>query len=745
MKPKAQTSQPEQNGRQKQSRPRRVLQSHPDKQRGMPGSHPAEIYRELFENAPIGIIQTHVDGTILNANLSVARMLGYETTEAFMGSIRNVADDLYAEPAQRGKIIDALAGREQLDPLECGLHSKDGTLVNCRLYVRAARDNEGQIKYLVGFLQDVSQQKEIAHVLQNREAHYRSVFENTGAGTIIIEKDTTISMVNSGFAKMLGYAKEEIEGKMQWPAVIADPQDRQKMLHYHRQRREGTADVPLEYEFKLLDKGGQKKDIWLRVDMIAGTDRSVASLFDITTLKKAERNLRTSELKFSGILEAFGGFSYTCTKDYHLTFLNSSLRRAIGREGIGELCHRAIYRLEQPCPWCDHDPAYAGETVKQEFQSLSDGRWYYSVSSPLFGPDDQVAEKQTVIIDIHERKLAELALKEKQAYLKKENIRLRATIKERYRFGDIVGKSAPMQKVYELILRAAAIDANVIIYGESGTGKELVARAIHQMSERSDFRFVPVNCGAIPSNLLESEFFGYKRGAFTGADQKKTGLFEYAENGTLFLDELGEIKEEMQIKLLRVLEGGGYTPVGDVEVKKPNVRIIAATNKSLAQLVDQGRLREDFFYRIHVIPIQLPPLRDRREDIPLLVEHFLAKHGGSGAAALRGHELEALIRHGWPGNVRELENTLHRYMSLNSLDFMGFPGRIGNSGLEMGPGGRFAAGEKPLRAALQDFEKAYLHNLLNKYQWNRTQVAAILGIERKTLYLKIKALGIQGD
>lgn len=591
---------------------------------------------------------------------------------------------------------------------------------------------------------DAGAHSRMAHPLTHREAQYRSLFENTGAGTIIIEKDTTISMANSGFAKMLHCRKEDIEGKIKWPTIIAEKGDLDKMLRFHHLRRTQPAEAPREYEFKLLDMKGQKKDIWLRIDMINGTDRSVASLFDITRLKQTERSLRASESKLSGILEAFGGFTYTRTRDYRITYMNKTLQQQVGRSGIGEQCYRVIYRLERPCHWCNGGKACNGDTAKQEFLNPVDGRWYHAVFSPVYGDHDTITETQTVMIDINERKQEELQLKQKEAHLEKENTILRAAIKERYRFGDIVGKSAAMQKVYGLILRAAATDANVMIYGESGTGKELVARAIHKMSERSDQRFVPVNCGAIPANLLESEFFGFKRGAFTGAAQTKRGLFEHAAGGTLFLDELGEIKEEMQVKLLRVLEGSGFTPIGDLEVKKPDVRIISATNKNLVHLLDKGTIREDFFYRVHIFPIILPPLRERKDDIPLLIEHFLAKHGRTDTrTALRGHEMEALLRHDWPGNVRELENTLQRYINLNTLDFMGFPGRAADTAagipLQLYPM------EQPLRSATLAFEKAYLLSLLNKHQWNRTKVAAILGIERKTLYLKMKASGLQGQ
>ena len=195
--------------------------------------------------------------------------------------------------------------------------------------------------------------------------------------------------------------------------------------------------------------------------------------------------------------------------------------------------------------------------------------------------------------------------------------RLRSSQHNRDRFGNIIGKSPAIQRVYELILNAAATDANVILYGESGTGKELVAHAIHEMSSRKSGSFVPVNCGAIPETLMESEFFGHRKGAFTGAIIDKHGFLDLADGGTLFLDELGEIGQSMQVKLLRAIDGGGFTPIGGSQVKTPDLRIIAATNRDVAEQVRKGVIREDFFYRIHVIPIQLPALRERKEDIPL--------------------------------------------------------------------------------------------------------------------------------
>jgi transcriptional regulator with PAS, ATPase and Fis domain len=309
---------------------------------------------------------------------------------------------------------------------------------------------------------------------------------------------------------------------------------------------------------------------------------------------------------------------------------------------------------------------------------------------------------------------------------------------ERLRFGNIIGRSAAMQRVYELILNAAATDANVILYGESGTGKELVAHAIHEMSSRKSGAFVPVNCGAIPEALMESEFFGHRKGAFTGAVIDKHGFLDLADGGTLFLDELGEIGQSMQVKLLRAIDGGGFTPIGDSQVKIPDLRIVAATNRDVAAQVRSGHIREDFFYRIHVIPIHLPPLRERREDIPLIVEHFLSKSGAAHPAALiTAQAMEALKAYEWPGNVRELQNTVSRYLTLKKLDFAGTIRPMPNpvprdSRSDMDE----AAGT--LESMMEQYERRVILETLERCRWQREMTAEALGIHRKTLFTKMK-------
>lgn len=311
--------------------------------------------------------------------------------------------------------------------------------------------------------------------------------------------------------------------------------------------------------------------------------------------------------------------------------------------------------------------------------------------------------------------------------------------REHDRLGEIIGASAAMQHVFDLIELAAACDANVVLFGESGTGKELAAHAIHELSARRAGSFVPVNCGAIPETLMESEFFGHRKGAFSGALIDKHGYLDLADGGTLFLDEVGEIGPRLQVKLLRAIDGGGFTPIGGREVKRLDFRIVAATNRNLRALVRRGELREDFFYRIHVLPIHLPPLRERREDIPLLANHFAACFSrGAAAPPLTPRLLEALCGHDWPGNVRELQNTVYRYLALKRLDFAS--GRESEaSGPEPPDGGAASEG---LEAMVALYEKKLLLEALAKHRWRREETAAALGIHRKTLFAKMKKHGI---
>ncbi len=331
--------------------------------------------------------------------------------------------------------------------------------------------------------------------------------------------------------------------------------------------------------------------------------------------------------------------------------------------------------------------------------------------------------------DITEIKEQQVTAQRTADLLHDENRVLRSSLKERYRLGEIIGRSPAMQKVYELILKAAATDVSVAIFGESGSGKELVAHAIHDNSSRKNNGFVAVNCGAIQESLFEREFFGHHKGAFSSAHADSSGYLDVADGGTLFLDEVSELTVNMQAKLLRAIEGGGYRPIGSTETLSTDFRIISASNAALGEKVNNGEMRNDFFYRIQVIQIQLPPLRNRRQDIPLLVEHFLPKiKTPSGVARIPGRIMDILMEYDWPGNVRELRNVLQRYASLGQLEF-----------LSPGPGAGVAPSttELNLREAVQQLEKSLISNALRQSGGNRTRAASLLGISRRALFRKM--------
>jgi DNA-binding NtrC family response regulator len=319
---------------------------------------------------------------------------------------------------------------------------------------------------------------------------------------------------------------------------------------------------------------------------------------------------------------------------------------------------------------------------------------------------------------------------------------LRREVGQRYGFENIIGKSKPMRALFDLVERIAGTNSTILITGESGTGKELFAKAIHYNSERNDKPFVAVDCGVIPENLIESELFGHTKGAFTGADSAKRGLFAEADGGTLFLDEIGNLPPPLQAKLLRALQEREIKPVGSTEMIRVDVRVIAATKEDLRRAVEEGRFRNDLFYRLSVIPLNIPPLRDRREDIPLLIEHFLGTICRANKLERRELEpavLNKLIAYDWPGNVRELVNMIERLMLISTskrIDTDLLPPEINAE----------AAGsslKETLSSQMADAEKETILQALSRAGGNRTKAANLLGISRASLYNKLRQYGIK--
>jgi PAS domain S-box-containing protein len=472
---------------------------------------------------------------------------------------------------------------------------------------------------------------------------------------------------------------------------------------------------------------------------------------EIAQRKKAEATLRSQEQKFRELADLLPQTVFETDAQASFTFMNR-----YGREMFAISTSADLTTLKADDILAPEARDLATENILQamqgdgpvEFEAVvrkADQAQFPAMiyASPITRSGTSVGLRG-LIFDLTAIRKAEEALRASEAHLRKENLLLRHSMKDAGRFGRLIGRSPAMFEVYEVILKAADSSANVIIYGESGTGKELVAHTIHEMSERRNQRFVPVNCGAIPDNLLESEFFGYKKGAFTGADQDKPGLLAEAEGGTLFLDEIGEIGLGLQVKLLRAIEGGGYTPIGSRKVVIPDIRIIAATNRNLSEEVRKGNLREDFYYRIHIIPVRLPPLRERREDIGMLIQHFLqAFSEGEAVPVMPEHMVRNLQNRDWPGNIRELQNAVHRYITLNAVE----PDEQTpvKPTADNPPTPDEVAPPPPaadLVEVMAHYERAHLLRMLNANHWHRSRVARILGIDRRTLFRKIQKYGL---
>jgi len=358
-------------------------------------------------------------------------------------------------------------------------------------------------------------------------------------------------------------------------------------------------------------------------------------------------------------------------------------------------------------------------SVETAVRALKDGAYDY-ITKP-FDPDDLA-------------RLIRKALEHRQ--MKDENIRLRQTLEE-IQAAELVGQSSAMKKVGEMIQTVAPNDTTVLISGESGTGKELVARAVHNLSPRRFMPLVVIHCGALTETLLESELFGHEKGAFTGAQYRKKGKFEVAEGGTVFLDEISDISLKTQTDLLRVLQEKEITRVGGTQAIKVDFRVVAATNKDLENLVKEGTFRPDLFYRLNVFGIRVPPLRERQEDIPLLVDHFIRKYSqvmNKRFTSVSKPAMELLMEYDWPGNVRELENAIERAMVIGrepEIQAPDFP-------LQHAPAAPLPPGE-----TLEDVERAHILKTLEECHWNQSRAARVLQIDRVTLYNKIKKYGFR--
>ena len=376
----------------------------------------------------------------------------------------------------------------------------------------------------------------------------------------------------------------------------------------------------------------------------------------------------------------------------------------------------------------------ATKTIKTAVEAMKLGAYDY-VTKPF-----DIDELRLII----SRSLSTQALEKEVKYLRKE-------IDKSFGFGNIIGKSKAMENIFKVVRQIADSKSTVLIMGESGTGKELISRAVHYNSNRKNYPFVTINCAAIPETLIESELFGHERGAFTNAIEKKLGRFEIAQQGTLFLDEIGELSLSTQAKILRFLEEKEFNRVGGSKTIKVDVRLITATNRDLNQLLKKGEFREDLYYRINVVPIVIPPLRERKEDIPLFLEHFIKKFNAENNKNIKGvskEALELMMNYDWPGNVRELENLIERIIVLTSNEYIQnneLPFSLINIPKINGLKESVLNGKVSFLEAEEEFEKGIILDALKRANYVQSHAAEMLGISRRILKYKMEKLGINQD
>jgi len=573
------------------------------------------------------------------------------------------------------------------------------------------------------------------------ESLYRRVFDMAMDGICIIDENGVYIDTNEAYCHMLGFSYDEIVGTHAEEFII--PEERYKLKEEYIPTILKTGRVRLDSV--IMRKDGTPVPIEVSGVRFshAGKPSFLSIIHDLRERKEKEAELAASEERYRILTENVTD-GVVVVQDGELKFVNNefvSMFEAGSPEGVvGKRLDVLSFRDLQEYFKRENEALIKGDLSESIFVShcrAKNGREFW-----VEARDKKITwEGKPAILatlrDVTESRLRQIAIEEEKEDLFRENITLRSTMKDRFRLGDIVGKSPAMQKIYDLIIKASASDVGVAVYGESGTGKELIARNIHQMSARRDKAFVPVNCGAIPETLFESEFFGHRKGSFTGAHRDKEGFFDLAHGGTLFLDEVGELTTGNQVKLLRALDGGGYRPVGGDRVKKADVRIIVATNRNLSEMIKKGLMREDFFYRIHIIPISVPPLREHKDDIPLLVEYFLEKLGADRKIeTLPVKILEAMSNYEWPGNIRELENVLQRYNTLGRVDFLDVGETQPAELTDLFP--NFNKKDAGLRQVMDVLEKQYLIKVLDQNRWHRGKTAAVLHLPQKTLYRKLK-------
>ncbi len=697
--------------------------------------------RRLGDANIMGVVIWNLEGAIIEANEEFLHMLQYSGEDVISGRMR-WTDLTPAEWRERDeRSVAQLQSTATVQPYEKEFFRKDGSrvpvLVGGALFEKDG--NEG-----VAFVLDLSEQKRAAEALRRLEQQARSIVDTALDAVVATDADGIITDWNKQAEVIFGWTTSEALGRRMSETIIP----MQHRLAYERGLRRffetgRGAILNQRIEITALRRDGREFPVELAVTPLKLGDTWTFSSFirDISDRKQAEEAIRQSERELREVIETIPAMAFTALPDGSTEFVNQRFVEYTGLTAKDAGLHRrkAIHPEDIDGHINKWQVSLAtGQPFENEVRlRRADGqyRWFLVRSVPLRDEQGKIFKWFGTVTDIEDRKQAE-------ERLRNENVVLREEIDKGSMFEEIVGTSAPLQKVLSRISKVAPVDSSVLITGETGTGKELVARAIHRRSRRSSRAFMSVNCAAIPRDLIASELFGHEKGAFTGATQRRLGRFELAEGGTIFLDEIGELPVETQIALLRVLQEHEFERVGGVGSIRTDIRLIAATNRDLEAAIAAGLFRSDLFYRLNVFPIEMPPLRERREDIPVLVEYFLeryARKAGKSFRTVNKGSLELLQSYPWPGNIRELQNVIER--SVIVCETANFS--IDGSWLSRQP--HTTRPKIQLSQRLASQEKELIEAALRESRgrvYGPSGAATKLGIPRSTLEHKIRSLKI---
>jgi len=704
-----------------------------------------ELYEELREHAGLlslthdAIYVRDMKGIISYWNRGAEALFGWSEEHAVGKVGHELLETLHPLPLEQ---IDAELLRTGRWEGELSQTKKDGTRVVVASRWSLKRDDQGAPVAVLLTSNDITERKRAAEALRESETRFRTFVDHAGDALFVYDlEQRTVVDVNRQACESLGYTRQEIIGKtplafhqdsyqvdMESVAERAAASETVFDTHWHR-RKDGMV-FPVEVHTSLVTYGGRRFLL-----MVAR---------DISDRLRAEEAVRQSEKQLREVIETIPALAWTDSSDGLLEFVNKRWQEYTGisaKESAGSGWNAVVHPKDID-RYVEKRRAslVGGDPFEEEVRICStrngEYRWFLSRAVPLRDERGNIIRWYGTAIDIHDRKRAE-------ERLQFENVVLREEIDKASMFEEVVGVSPALKTVLSALSKVAPTDSTVLIIGQTGTGKELIARAIHRRSARSARAFISVNCAATPQSLIASELFGHEKGAFTGALQRHLGRFELAEGGTIFLDEIGELPMETQVALLRVLQEREIQRVGGTQPIRVNVRILAATNRDLQKAIAAGTFREDLFYRLNVFPIHIPTLRERKEDIPMLVEYFVdrfARKAGKNIRSIDKQSLELLESYSWPGNIRELQNVVERSVVVCETDMLSIEKSWLSLGKSESPGPTGSLASK-----IQEQEREFIERALAETEGKVSGplgAAAKLGISPSALEYKIRLLKI---